>query len=925
MGNAASLKYSKQKINNKKMKKFLLMSMIIVGGVLGLHAQVTVSGDITANTTWTNNNIYMLTGGFVYVTNNATLTIEPGTIIKGNASTLVITRGAKLIADGTQTQPIVFTSFQTVGNRAPGDWGGIILCGKAPINDPAGQRLAEGGIDAVKGLYGGTDVNDNSGIIRYVRIEYAGIAYILNSETNGLTMGGVGSGTIIDYVQVSHGGDDSFEWFGGTVNCKHLISVRGVDDHFDTDYGFSGKVQFAVALADSAVADVSGSNGFESDNDGSGTINAPLTRPIFSNISFFGAKINSTTTINGNHKRGAHLRRSTALCVYNSFFAGFPTGLKLESDNCANNAKNNSLQYKNNIIAGSPSNSILDSAGITISWGAPYGSLLGWFNSNANSVLPNSLDIMAVNPYNYTNPNFLLQGASPAIAGASFASPNLGDAFFTPTTYRGAFDGSNDWTKCWANFDPQNTNYDNAGINYLAVTTSASGATTFCQGGSVTLTSTSPSNNVWSNGATTSSINVTASGNYFVTVTNAAGCVASTAPIAVTVNALPTTPTISAGSTTTFCQGGSVVLTSSATTGNTWGGGETTQAVTVSTSGNYSVTVQDGNGCSATSTVTSVTVNPLPSTPTVSASGATTFCTGGSVVLTSSATTGNTWTTGSTTDTIHVSSTGNYSVTVQDGNGCSATSAATAVNVSNAPLPTVSVTGNTTLCQGQSVVLTSTAADSYSWSNGATSQSITVTTAGTYNVTTTNANACNGVGQSANTVVVVNPTPTATGAVTSTNGFTVVFNNTSSGATSYSWNFGDLSSSSATAPTHVYTANGNYTVTLIASNGTCSDTTTIPVSITVGIDEIQNVAEVKMYPNPVNDIATVNVTLAENAQIAVNIFDITGKLVNTVYNDQMNAGLNTLSINVSELPAGIYFTSVTSGKYNKTMKMVVVK
>jgi hypothetical protein len=141
------LNTANKKINNKKMKKFLLMSMIIVGGVLGLHAQVTVSGDITANTTWTNNNIYMLTGGFVYVTNNATLTIEPGTIIKGNASTLVITRGAKLIADGTQTQPIVFTSYQTVGNRAPGDWGGIILCGKAPINDPAGQRLAEGGID----------------------------------------------------------------------------------------------------------------------------------------------------------------------------------------------------------------------------------------------------------------------------------------------------------------------------------------------------------------------------------------------------------------------------------------------------------------------------------------------------------------------------------------------------------------------------------------------------------------------------------------------------------------------------------------------------------------------------------------------------------------------------------------------------------
>ncbi len=907
------------------MKKILLMSIIIVGGMFGLHAQISVSGDITTNTTWTNNNIYMLTGGFVYVTNNATLTIEPGTIVKGNASTLVITRGAKLIADGTQTQPIVFTSYQPAGSRAPGDWGGVIICGKAPINDPAGQRLAEGGIDPVKGLYGGTDANDNSGVLRYVRIEFAGVAYLTNNETNGLTMGAVGAGTTIDYIQVSHGGDDAFEWFGGTVNCKHLISVRGVDDHFDTDYGFSGRVQFAVALADSSVADVSGSNGFESDNDGSGTTNAPLTHPIFSNISFFGPKKTATTTINGNHKRGAHLRRSTALCVYNSFFAGFPTGLKLESDNSANNAKNNSLQYKNNIIAGSPSNSVLDSAGITIAWGATYGSMLGWFNASANSVLPNSMDIMAVNPYNYTNPNFLLQAGSPALAGASFSSPNLGDAFFTPTSYRGAFDGTNDWTKCWANFDPQNTNYDTPGINYLAVTATPSGATTFCQGGVVTLTSSSATNNVWSNGATTSSINVTTSGNYSVTVTNAAGCVATTIPIAVTVNALPATPTISAGGSLTFCQGGSVVLTSSATTGNTWGGGETTQAITVTNSGNYSVTVQDGNGCTASSTATAVTMNPLPSTPTISANGPTSFCTGGNVVLTSSSANGNTWSTGATTDTIHVTSTGNYTVTVQDGNGCSATSAATSVNVSNAPLPTVSVTGNTTLCQGESVVLTSSAADSYSWSNGATTQSITVTTAGTYNVTTTNSNACNGVGLSANTAVVVNPTPTAAGAIVSTNGFTVVFSNTSSGATSYTWNFGDLSSSSATAPTHVYTANGNYTVTLIASNGTCSDTTTILVSIAVGIDEIQNVAEVKMYPNPVNEIATVAITLAENAQVTLDIFDITGKLVNTVYNEEMNAGQNNVSINVTELPAGLYFTTIRSGKYNKTMKMVVVK
>jgi len=148
------------------MKKLVLFTAFALIGFFNVRAQVSISSDITSNTTWTNDNIYLLTGGFIYVTNNATLTIEPGTIIKGNASTLVITRGAKIIAEGTPTQPIVFTSYQPVGDRSASDWGGIILCGKAPINDPAGERLGEGGIDPVKGLYGGTDVNDNSGIIK---------------------------------------------------------------------------------------------------------------------------------------------------------------------------------------------------------------------------------------------------------------------------------------------------------------------------------------------------------------------------------------------------------------------------------------------------------------------------------------------------------------------------------------------------------------------------------------------------------------------------------------------------------------------------------------------------------------------------------------------------------------------------------------
>lgn len=448
------------------MKRNLLLTAFAIISFLSLNAQVTISSDITSNTTWTKNNIYTLTGGFIYVTNNATLTIEPGTIIKGNAATLVVTRGSKIMAEGTATQPIVFTSYQSAGNRNPGDWGGIILCGKAPLNDPAGERLAEGGIDPVKGLYGGTDVNDNSGVLKYVRIEFAGVAYLPNNETNGLTMGAVGLGTTIDYVQVSYGGDDAFEWFGGTVNCKHLIANKTVDDMFDTDYGFGGRIQFAVAVSDSMVADISGSNGFESDNDATGTTNGPITKPIFSNISVFGPMATQNSNgFNSNFKRALHLRRSTSTCTYNSIFAGFPVGLKIDGTTTGNNCTSGTLQFKNNIIAGCPTP--LDSTTLTFGMAA-------WFNAGGNSVLSTPQGLQAIAPTNYTNPNFLLGAGSPALTGASFSAPNLNNSFFETTTYRGAFDGTNDWTACWSNFDPQNENYDVANYGLAASATVSS-------------------------------------------------------------------------------------------------------------------------------------------------------------------------------------------------------------------------------------------------------------------------------------------------------------------------------------------------------------------------------------------------------------------------------------------------------------------
>ncbi|HMX39402.1 MAG TPA: T9SS C-terminal target domain-containing protein, partial [Saprospiraceae bacterium] len=231
------------------MKKTLLLTAFLLAAAASLVAQITVSGDISTNTTWTSNNTYLLSG-FVYVTNGAKLTIEPGTVIKGDKASkgaLIITRGSQIIADGTRDQPIVFTSNEAAPSY--GDWGGLILLGYAPTNQVYnginGLGLIEGGLDPLKGLYGGGDQltgakpDDNSGILRYVRVEYPGIAFQPNNEINGITLGAVGNKTIMDYVQVSYSGDDAFEWFGGTVNAKHLIAYRSLDDDFDTDNGFS--------------------------------------------------------------------------------------------------------------------------------------------------------------------------------------------------------------------------------------------------------------------------------------------------------------------------------------------------------------------------------------------------------------------------------------------------------------------------------------------------------------------------------------------------------------------------------------------------------------------------------------------------------------------------------------------------------------
>lgn len=409
---------------------------------------IEVTDSITSNTTWVASKKYILKG-FVYVTNGATLTIEAGTIIKGDKATkgtLIIKRGAKIKANGTASQPIVFTSAQDKGSRAPGDWGGVVICGNAPVNLAGGEGLIEGGPIA---YYGGTNPTDNSGNLNYVRIEFGGIALQPNQEINALTLGGVGSNTVIDHIQVSYSGDDAFEMFGGTVSLKNLITYKTADDDLDTDNGYLGKIQYAVILRDPNVADVSGSNGFESDNDAAGTGNTPITNAVFSNISIFGPKSDTSSAVNGNFKRGAHLRRNTKTCIYNSLISGYPVGLLVDGSLAEANATAYELQVRNTIISGC-------NTPLAVASGSTF-DISAWFNTSSfgNSIQYDNSNL-AIDPLNQTNPNFLPKSGSPLLTGADFSSPNL--AGMDVVTYRGAFNTTN-WTSGWSNFNPQNTDY----------------------------------------------------------------------------------------------------------------------------------------------------------------------------------------------------------------------------------------------------------------------------------------------------------------------------------------------------------------------------------------------------------------------------------------------------------------------------------
>lgn len=479
---------------------FVVPEDAVIGSKIALTFQVTdnsnLASALAASEITVNDPIIVLSGnlttqtldaekrylirGQVFVKDGVTITIPAGTVLFGEKSTkgtLVVERGGKLLCNGTAASPVVMTSNQEVGARDKGDWGGLVILGKAYTNQP--NPSVEGISPAVNfGAADRANDSDNSGIYKYLRVEYAGIELTPNNETNSITMGGVGSGTVMEYCQVSYGGDDGFEWFGGSVNGKYLISLSTWDDDFDVDYGWTGKVQFALAVRNPFAADQSQSNAFETDNgpNDNDTGAGNYTTGVFSNVTVYGPVDRTGRSISANNVHTMDLRRRTALSIFNSVLGGFPSGIRMNQSSVYaqyTGGTPNGVLANNVLIAAASATRYAIGSGVNFT-SADLQTL--WEASNTSVAIPANDDNQTTayadlglridnffarhsNTTYPTNPDFTLSSGTATIAtGASFANTKVSDNFFTATTYRGAF-GTTDWTDGWANFRPIETVY----------------------------------------------------------------------------------------------------------------------------------------------------------------------------------------------------------------------------------------------------------------------------------------------------------------------------------------------------------------------------------------------------------------------------------------------------------------------------------
>ncbi|MBX2944306.1 MAG: hypothetical protein KF725_00620 [Cyclobacteriaceae bacterium] len=423
---------------------------------------VVVQGNISAtNNNWVATNRYLLRGKVV-VPNGVTLTIAPGTIIFGEKETegtLIVNRGGKLNAVGTAANPIVFTSNAPKGFRNRGDWGGVVLLGR-DYNSNGANALIEGlagGAGSQDGLYGPGDgaaiPNDDSGKLKYARIEFAGIDLSQDNELNSLTMGSVGSATEIDHIVVSFANDDAYEWFGGSNDHKYLIAYSTLDDDFDSDRGYIGRVQYGAIIREASIADISGSRAWESSsnsNNPAPTIGGVTrqSKPIFANVTVWGPLLfRPANQIDGFYRAAVEVNSFSQVEIYNSIITGFPTS--------ANFATAGSTVI-NNIFAANGGGQTATGANVPANF------------ASGNTFEANVTTIFGAFPsgsvYSFTSLPINQAATSPYIAGAPAipAASNVGN-FFTTESFYGAWGTSPgagwNFNAGWINLNPNNADY----------------------------------------------------------------------------------------------------------------------------------------------------------------------------------------------------------------------------------------------------------------------------------------------------------------------------------------------------------------------------------------------------------------------------------------------------------------------------------
>jgi hypothetical protein len=392
---------------------------------------VVVSGEIEGTENWTNGFYYVLRGA-VFVPEGATLNIQAGTRVIGEAGsvgTLIVLRGGRLNAIGTREQPIVFTSDQPVGSRARGDWGGLIINGRAPVNIEGGEGVGE----ADTGVYGGDNPNDNSGSLRYVRVEFAGVEFSPDNELNGIAFQGVGRGGSYEFIQVHMNRDDALEWFGGTADIKYAVASNAADDSFDWTFGWSGRAQFIAITQRGDDAD----NAIEADNNEFANNLLPRSHPQIYNITLCGDR---DTNEGSEGPRAANLRRGTSFTIRNFLVTGFKSvGFQISDASTLAQVDNGSAQM---------------GAGVAWNIATPmHASVTTYITSGRfpNIRINEDPGVSTVACSNHESPNFQPSGIATLAGGQITPIQPPNDGFFEPVTFIGAVPPApaDDWTRGW--------------------------------------------------------------------------------------------------------------------------------------------------------------------------------------------------------------------------------------------------------------------------------------------------------------------------------------------------------------------------------------------------------------------------------------------------------------------------------------------